>query len=1131
VFAHALISKVSTLFSWQFWRRLCKIDRRALAIALVAMSIVALVIPLSATHASIGSLIASALGSVLLWIASLLAKVLGQLVILLVNIASFNNFVDSEAVTKAWVVIRDIFNMLITLSVLYTAIVTVLDIPGNYQWTSALPKILISAVLVNFSKTISGFIIDAGQVLTLTFVNAFKDVAAGNLLNALGLDVMLKLRPEVIGDQSATGTIGTMFDMLGVFLVAIVVLLAAIAVVLSLILFFIKRIVYLWFLVATSPVGYLDFLPSQLGMLSKLSSEWWSTFTEYVFQGVGVAFTLWLAFTVMSVAPGQTPVFKNSSDSSALGSQNNNAIVGDTEVTVGEFSKPERYLTYLMSLVLMWQALQMAQSFGGAAGNVAKFAMEKGTNAAKWAGDKTKALARTGASAAGVAALGGLAALGKGASELGKKITTSDKYLATKDLAANKLQSGMEKLGVTKAVKGATGVVASGLSKIGLKAASKNVSKMGMSMSTLGKTASELINEKDAAKALATQELIDKKNDNQNKLQQVEEELANATDDRKAELEAIKKTLELNLGHLNSQIEKENERIEKEYSPSIQKAESIEKEKNELNKIKQEKEALEKNKGNLEKEVYEAEKRKLDEKEYDTRMAIQAQSGSNAVDYLLSKTGLFDTKLRDKTLLEKREQERKINELYQKQEQAKKDAYESLTQGKDNLTDNEKASLLKQAEEMAKAQFMDDIGREEIKMKKINEKIANQRYGGVLGRTMQKGEMLTSQSFADFRGDKSYEEDYSKKTDEEKDLEADRLQEKVLNNKSLSRADMIIAAQLEKEGKLSAKVLKSIMEKEGDSLTSYFSRSQPQALKELYKAAAEKLPSAISSSDSELVARLDAADVAKLDVASISSKELELIGKYLSPRKQLEIAEKVGKDPKASNQAKKAAEKLETDLLERIKDQKDEFIKLSNELENLVPDINNLKDELRSKINRRNQMERENAPQDEKDRMNEEIREIEKILDNKENEKARLDGKITELVTQNRQNMMYLRALRPGVQDFVSSNKDADGTYKPLDSYEISMVFGTDGLVKIDDIVAANKSVAEALKGTQQDIKRLVKSVAGTLDDAGKIAGKIRSIEEYIQKENPSAEVSKTLSALLEQLRIQKSIASRKTRF
>jgi len=1128
VFAHALISKVSTLFSWQFWRRLCKIDRRALAIALVAMSIVALVIPLCATHAKdLGQFVAEALGSVLLWIASLLAKVLGQLVILLINIVGFNNFVDSEAVTKAWVVIRDIFNMLITLAVLYTAIVTVLDIPGNYQWTSALPKILISAVLVNFSKTISGFIIDAGQVLTLTFVNAFKETAPGNLLNALGLDVMLKLRPELVGNKDAMGTLGTMFDMLGVFLVAVIVLLAAIAVMLSLILFFIKRIVYLWFLVATSPVGYLDFLPSQLGMLSKLSSQWWSTFTEYVFQGVGVAFTLWLAFTIMSVAPGQTPVFNKSSDSSALNSQNNNAIVGDTEVTVGEFSKPERYLAYLMSLVLMWQALQMAQGFGGAAGNVAKFAIEKGTNAAKWAGDKSKALARTGASAAGVAALGGLAALGKGASELGKKVTTSDKYLAAKDLAANKLRSGMEKLGVTKA----TSAVASGLSKIGLKAASKSVSQMGMSMSTLGKTSSELINEKEAAKVMATQELIDKKNDNQNKLEQVEEELASATGDRKDELEAIKRTLELNLGHLNSQIEKQNERIEKEYSPSIQKAESIEKEKNELNKIKQEKEALEKNKGNLEKEVYEAEKRKLDEKEYDTRMAIQAQSGNNAVDYLLSKTGLIDTKLRDKTLLEKREQERKINDLYQKQEQAKKDAYESLTQGKDNLTDNEKASLLKQAEEMAKAQFMDDIGKEEVKMKKINEKIANQRYGGVLGRTMQKVEMFTSQSYADFRGDKSYEEDYSRKSDEEKALEADRLQEKVLNNKSLSRADMIIAAQLEKEGKLSSKVLKSIMEKEGDSLTSYFTRSQPQAFKELYKAAAEKLPSAISSSDSELVARLDAADVAKLDVASISSKELELVGKYLSPKKQMEIAEKVGKDPRASNEAKKAAEKLETSLLEKIKDQKDEFIQLSSELERLVPQINNLKDELRAAINRRNQLEKEDAPQANKDAANADIQRIELLLDNRENEKARLDGKITELVTQNRQNMMYLRALRPEAQDFVSSNKDADGNYKPLDSYELSMVFGTDGLVKINDVVAANKSVAEALKGTQQDIKQLVKSVAGTLDDAGKIAGKIRSIEEYIQKENPSAEVSKTLSALLEQLRIQKSIASRKTRF
>jgi len=49
-----------------------------------------------------------------------------------------------------------------------------------------LPKLLIMAVLINFSRTIFGLLIDFSQVIMLTFVNAFS-AGGGYFIKALEL--------------------------------------------------------------------------------------------------------------------------------------------------------------------------------------------------------------------------------------------------------------------------------------------------------------------------------------------------------------------------------------------------------------------------------------------------------------------------------------------------------------------------------------------------------------------------------------------------------------------------------------------------------------------------------------------------------------------------------------------------------------------------------------------------------------------------------------------------------------------------------------------------------------------------------------------------------------------------------
>ena len=65
--------------------------------------------------------------------------------------------------------------------------------------------------------------IDASQVVMITFVNGFKDVAAGNLVNGLGLSQMLSYR-EFAQDESITDTAVAVASILAVILLVIAVM-------------------------------------------------------------------------------------------------------------------------------------------------------------------------------------------------------------------------------------------------------------------------------------------------------------------------------------------------------------------------------------------------------------------------------------------------------------------------------------------------------------------------------------------------------------------------------------------------------------------------------------------------------------------------------------------------------------------------------------------------------------------------------------------------------------------------------------------------------------------------------------------------------------------------------------------
>jgi hypothetical protein len=88
-------------------------------------------------------------------------------------VLSYQNFIGSEAVIQGWVIVRDLSNMFFVVILLVIAFATILHIE-NYNYKKWLPKLILMAVLINFSKTICGLLIDVAQIVMLTLLTLLK---------------------------------------------------------------------------------------------------------------------------------------------------------------------------------------------------------------------------------------------------------------------------------------------------------------------------------------------------------------------------------------------------------------------------------------------------------------------------------------------------------------------------------------------------------------------------------------------------------------------------------------------------------------------------------------------------------------------------------------------------------------------------------------------------------------------------------------------------------------------------------------------------------------------------------------------------------------------------------------------
>jgi len=294
-----------------------------------------------------------AVTTVIGWIASLFVIIAGAIMSLaikaVIQIAQYNNFIRETTINEAWMIIRDLCNMFFILILLIIAFATILRIE-TYNVKRLLPKLLIMAILINFSKTICGLFIDFAQVIMLTFVNAFQD-GGGNFVHTLGVDKYLALaKNKASWEITETKALNLSSTVVGMIIAVLFLIIAAI-VMIVLLAVLAMRIVMLWIYIILSP---LAFLLSAFPAGQKYSSQWWSDFSKQVVVGPILAFFIWLALVTSSKINFN------------LGSEGQSACFGPAQIMC-----LNDFMNYIIAIGMLIGGLIVTQQLGGMAGAVA----------------------------------------------------------------------------------------------------------------------------------------------------------------------------------------------------------------------------------------------------------------------------------------------------------------------------------------------------------------------------------------------------------------------------------------------------------------------------------------------------------------------------------------------------------------------------------------------------------------------------------------------------------------------------------------------------------------------------------------------------------------------------------------
>jgi len=223
-------------------------------------------------------------------------------------------------VVAGWEFTRGLVNMFFVLILVFIGLATILRIK-DYEAKKLLPKLIIIAILVNFTPVIVGFIVDMANLVTNFFLgniggisNTAEKVATsisanigGHLLNiwtdqASISKLITVLVPKFAG-YVTYGVIGLIFLIYASYVYCLVGLI------------FLLRIIWLWILMILAPIAFFSYILPSTGKVKYLFPDilhwdkWWEELIKWSIVGIPFAFFIYLS-THLIVSSNVNTIFE-----------------------------------------------------------------------------------------------------------------------------------------------------------------------------------------------------------------------------------------------------------------------------------------------------------------------------------------------------------------------------------------------------------------------------------------------------------------------------------------------------------------------------------------------------------------------------------------------------------------------------------------------------------------------------------------------------------------------------------------------------------------------------------------------------------------------------------------------------
>jgi len=267
-------------------------------------------------------------------------------------ITDLGGFTKSDFVREVAQMVAQLCNMVYLFILLYIATKTIFSSAFNYK--SLLIKLVIAALLTNFSLVISGVIIDFSQIIMYSIFKKPELYDIGtDLLDNIGKALEVgSLRFQDVWDfiwgKTVSELISKIISMMGIIIFGLILMVTLWMYQALLII----RIVGLWILLILSPAAFL------LGVLPKTEQyfkDWFEKLTSYAFLGPILVFFLWLAQEVAKKLDKKKDIFQNPPEEKQVFMSDDfyNLLVNNMQII----------FKFLVLIIILWAGIKVADKF------------------------------------------------------------------------------------------------------------------------------------------------------------------------------------------------------------------------------------------------------------------------------------------------------------------------------------------------------------------------------------------------------------------------------------------------------------------------------------------------------------------------------------------------------------------------------------------------------------------------------------------------------------------------------------------------------------------------------------------------------------------------------------------------